>query len=116
MTAVHESSFGEILKLVEQNSHLVPESKRMIDIQEEIYNNDKLRKAMDYEHGTFQVRDGLLENARSEFLHTIGSWKVKPHELEEKTAECLNATSKLSQPPRVGCTHRLTQEKYIGRH
>lgn len=96
MTAIHESSFGETLKLVEQNAQLSSESKGLVQIQEEIHTNELLRQAMAYDHGVFQLRDGLLENARTEFLSTIGSWKVVPDELEEKTAESLNANSKLS--------------------
>lgn len=94
MTAIHESAFGEILKLVEENAQLSSDSKGLVELQEDVYSNRRLRQAMAYDHGVFQLRDGLLENARMEFLRTVGSWKVTPDELDEKTAESLNANSK----------------------
>lgn len=47
---------------------------------------------MKYKHGVFQVRDGLLAHAKEEFMRVMSLWKVKPEDLQEKTAECLNAT------------------------
>lgn len=93
LTAIHDSSFGEILKLVEQDGH-VSHSKGLLELQQEIITNRKLRRVMEYKHGVFQVRDGLLANARDDFLRVMGSWKVAPDELKKKTAECLSATSK----------------------
>lgn len=93
MTAVHDSGFGEILAVIEQAANQSTESKGLIDLQREIYTSPSLRGAMDYDHGVFQVRDGLLENAKDDFLRIVGSWKVKPDELRSKTAESLNSTS-----------------------
>jgi hypothetical protein len=93
LTAIHDSSFGEILKLVEQHSH-VSSSKGLLELQQEIFTNEELRRGMKYEHGVFQLRDGLLSHARDDFLRLIGSWKVTSDELESKTAESLSATSK----------------------
>ncbi|KAJ5574417.1 hypothetical protein N7450_008316 [Penicillium hetheringtonii] len=103
LTAIHDSEFGETLAMAEVIAKQSPESKGLVELQQMIYTNSKLRSAMRYEHGSFQIRDGLLANAKDEFLHTLGLWKVKPDDLNEKTAESLNSTiywTTLAQRPR----------------
>ncbi|KAJ5807952.1 hypothetical protein N7474_009221 [Penicillium riverlandense] len=92
LTAIHDASFGDILELIEKNAPLSPASESLIGLQLEIYSNQKFRHAMDYKHGVFQIQNGLLANAREEFLRVVGSWRVRPQELDEKTAEHLNAS------------------------
>ncbi|KAJ5934084.1 hypothetical protein N7466_003631 [Penicillium verhagenii] len=102
LTAIHDSSFGQILDQVEKVDRHSSTTKSLIDLQREIHGSEKLRKAMDYTHGVSQIQDGLLVNARVEFLSLMGAWKVQPQELEEKTAESLNATlywTSLAQRP-----------------
>ncbi|KAJ5921641.1 hypothetical protein N7454_009115, partial [Penicillium verhagenii] len=102
LTAIHDSSFGQILDQVEKFALHSSATKSLIDLQREIHGNEKLRKAMDYTHGVSQIQDGLLVNAREEFLTLMSAWKVQPQELEEKTAESLNATlywTSLAQRP-----------------
>lgn len=94
LTAIHDAEFGETLAMAEAVAKQSPESKGLVELQEIIYANSKLRNAMKYENGIFQIRDGLLENAKVDFLHILGSWKVNPDNLNEKTAESLNSTSK----------------------
>lgn len=116
LTAIHDASFGDILDLVEKNTPLSPASESLIDLQQEIYSNQKLRHAMDYKHGVFQIQKGLLANAREEFLRVVGSWKVTPQELDEKTAEHLNASrTSLSPSTSVQFERLLKRQKYTGR-
>lgn len=116
LTAIHDVSFGDILELVEKNAPLSPASKSLIGLQQEIHSNQKLRDAMDYKHGVFQIQKGLLANAREEFLRVMGSWKVKPQELDEKTAEDLNASRTSLLPfTSVQFEHLLNRQKYTGR-
>ncbi|KAJ5688521.1 hypothetical protein N7462_002913 [Penicillium macrosclerotiorum] len=92
LTAVHDSSFGEVLHMVEQVAQSSDTSRSLIDLQREIAGSKTLRGAMQYEYGVFQIQDGLLAHARDEFLRVIASWKVEPSELHRKTAESLNST------------------------
>ncbi|CEJ61955.1 hypothetical protein PMG11_10471 [Penicillium brasilianum] len=92
LTAVHDSYFGDVLTDVETAVRTSDGNDSLINLQREIYSNSKLREAMKYEHGVFQIRDGLLADAKDEFLQVVGSWKVTPEDLQEKTAECLNST------------------------
>jgi hypothetical protein len=92
LTAIHDCSFGQILAQIEEVAQHSPTSESLINLQREIHDNEKLRKAMDYTYGISQIRDGLLVNAKEEFMRLMSAWKVQPHELEEKTAESLNST------------------------
>lgn len=85
--------------MVEQASDESPDSKGMIELQQEIYANSNIRNSMDYDHGVFQIRDNLLVNARDDFLRIIGHWKVSSENLKEKTAELLNSTSTAGDHP-----------------
>lgn len=92
LTAVHDSYFGEVLTDIETAARTSDGNDSLINLQREIYSNSKLREAMKYEHGVFQIRDGLLAHAKDELVQVVGSWKVTPEDLQEKTAECLNST------------------------
>lgn len=111
LTAIHDCSFGQILAQIEQVARHSPTSESLINLQREIHDNAKLRQAMDYAHGVFQIRDGLLVNAKQQFMSLMSAWKVQPHELEEKTAESLNSTRTdiliYSFDPALTCTSIL---------
>lgn len=92
LTAVHDSYFGEVLTDIEAAAQKSDGNDSLINLQREIYSNSKLRDAMKYDHGVFQIRDGLLAHAKDEFTEVLGSWKVTPEVLQEKTAESLNST------------------------
>lgn len=92
LTAVHDSHFGEVLTTIEAAAKTSSSSESLINLQREIYSSKKMRQAMKYEHDVFQVRDGLLVHAKEEFMRVLGLWKVKPEDLQAKTAECFNAT------------------------
>lgn len=94
LTAIHDSKFGEVLAMIENAANQSSVSKGMVELQRELSENSNLRGAMEYRHGVFQIHDGLLENAKEDFLRIIGSWKVNLDDLRLKTAETLNSTSK----------------------
>lgn len=81
-----------MLAAVEEASWQSSTSEHLADLRASICASGTLRRAMDYTHGVFQVRDGFLANAKEEFMELIGFWKVRPHELQEKTAESLNSS------------------------
>ena len=95
MTAVHEPDFGVFLrtaeKAAEEQTSVSPIS--LIAAQREIHSNENIRQSMDYDHGVFQIRDGVLPNAGEELLKILSAWKVQPHELDQKCAESLNSNS-----------------------
>lgn len=92
LTAVHDSHFGEVLTEIEAAARTSNETESLINLQQEIHSNQKLRETMKYEYGVFQVRDGQLAHAKDEFMQVMVRWKVTSEDLQEKTAECLNST------------------------
>ncbi|KAJ5718844.1 uncharacterized protein N7483_009926 [Penicillium malachiteum] len=92
MTAVHDNSFGLVLTEIERYASRSSSNETLITLQRKMHENHQLRGAMDYKYGVKQVRDGFLAHTKDTFMELIGSWKVQSHELEEKTAECLNST------------------------
>jgi hypothetical protein len=98
LTAVHDSHFGEVLTEIEAAARVSDGDESLINLQQEIYSNQKLRGTMKYEYGVFQVRDGQLAYAKDEFMKVMVRWKVTPEDLQEKTAECLNSTGMNIQP------------------
>lgn len=118
LTAVHDCHFGEVLTAIEAAASSSNGSESLINLEREIYSNKIMRQAMKYKHGVFQVRDGLLAHAKEEFMRVISLWKVKPEDLQEKTADCLNATGTIlsqlliwSKIPRY-----VTFEQFTGHH
>ncbi|KAF3401580.1 Oxidoreductase AflY [Penicillium rolfsii] len=102
LTAVHDSHFGEVLKDIEAAAQASDGAASLINLQQEIYSNPRIRATMKYEYGIFQVRDGQLAHARDDFMQVMVRWKVTPENLQEKTAECLNSTvywTSLAQRP-----------------
>ncbi|KAJ5630159.1 hypothetical protein N7528_003816 [Penicillium herquei] len=92
MTAVHDNSFGLILAEIERYPSSLSPNDTLIALHRKIHESHQLREAMNYKYGVRQVRDGFLAHAKDTFMGLIGSWNVQQHELEEKTAECLNST------------------------
>jgi hypothetical protein len=92
LTAVHDSNFGEVLTEIEAAARISDGDESLVNLQRDIYSNQKLRETMKYEYGVFQVRDGQLAHAKDDFMQVMVRWKVTPEDLQEKTAECLNST------------------------
>lgn len=108
LTAVHDASFGSMLAAIEETARRSSTSEHLADLRVSICASEPLRMSMDYTHGVFQIRDGFLAKAKEEFMELIGSWKVRPHELQEKTAESLNSSRMyLFQDPSLCILHVL---------
>lgn len=95
LTAVHESRHGDILAVVEKHARTRPSERRraLIDILGDINSNKAIRKALNYEH-IDKLAQGILPNAKEDFIRLVSQYRVHPDELEVKTAELLNAFSK----------------------
>ncbi|KAI4683542.1 uncharacterized protein J4E88_004718 [Alternaria novae-zelandiae] len=64
--------------------------KTIVQILEECKKDDKLSKAAHWDDGN-KVRDGIIKRAPEEMIKYATQYTVKEEELEEKTAEMINA-------------------------
>ena len=72
--------------------------KTIVQILEECKKDDKLSKAAHWDDGN-KVRDGIIKRAPEEMIHYATQYTVKEGELEEKTAEMINAVGTLAVLP-----------------
>jgi len=76
--------------------------KTIVQILEECRKDDKLSKAAHWDDGN-KVRDGIIKRAPEEMIKYATHYTVKEGELEEKTAEMINAvvyyTAAAQRPP-----------------
>jgi len=61
-----------------------------VQLIQETRSDDKLRKSAHWEDGN-KLRDGVFVRAPDEMITIASQWHVKPEELEQKTAEMINA-------------------------
>lgn len=94
LTAVHSSSYGETLHMIEKAVQSAPPApgRPLIDIQRDIYSNRNIRNAMDYDD-IDKLHQGVVPNARDDLIRLVGQWRVRPEELEVRVAELLNTFS-----------------------
>ena len=69
--------------------------KTIVQILEECRKDDKLSKAAHWDDGN-KVRDGIIKRAPEEMIKYAMQYTVKEGELEEKTAEMINAVGTLA--------------------
>lgn len=69
--------------------------KTILQILEECRKDDKLSKAAHWDDGN-KVRDGIIKRAPEEMIKYATQYTVKEGELEEKTAEMINAVGTLA--------------------
>jgi len=67
-----------------------PCSKSMVSILDEIRADDKLSTAAHWDDGN-KIRDGILKRAPDEMIKYASQWTVGSGQVEEKTAEMINA-------------------------
>ena len=67
--------------------------KTVLQLLEEIKANEKITAAVRWEDGN-KIRDGLLKRAPEDIIKAVSQYTVREEELEEKTAEHINAVSK----------------------
>lgn len=92
--AVHDNYmrrfFEPTEKAVEANRS--KPSKTMADLLDAIHDDKELREAPRWSDGN-KLRDGIMARASDRIVSYACQWHVKPSELEEKTAEMINAAA-----------------------
>ena len=68
-----------------------------MDLLDEIRADKKLSTAAGWDDSN-KIRDGILVRAPDEMIKYASQFKVKEEELRDKTAEMINAVSKLKHP------------------
>jgi len=94
---VHENWIGALFYKCEEaaraNSPDRRPAKSVVQLLDEIRLDEKLRGAAKWEDGN-KIRDGILKRAPEEMVKYASQYVVHESELEERTAEMINATSK----------------------
>ncbi|KXS94935.1 hypothetical protein AC579_4484 [Pseudocercospora musae] len=88
--AVHDSWIGDLLLPAEQMSKQNGNDKSIVQLLDEIRANKEISEGTKWEDGN-KIRDGLLKRCPQPFLDIVSQVRVKPDQLEEKTAEMTNA-------------------------
>lgn len=93
-TAVHDNWMNSLFlgceKAAEAHRGKNGPKKTIVQLLEEAKNNDKLRNAPQFDHGN-KIRDGILKHAPKEMIEIASQYTIEEDELEEKTAEMINA-------------------------
>ena len=70
-----------------------PSTKSLTQLIDEIRADKKLSTAAHWEDGN-KIRDGIFKRANEEMIKYASQWTVGPDQLDEKTAEMINACGK----------------------
>lgn len=101
--ATHDDWTKPFLIQAEDKAKTTTTSKSLVQLLHESCDNDKLRASPHWEDGN-KVRDGVFKRAPNEMIELASQWTVKPDELEQKTAEMINAaayfTGTAQNPPK----------------
>jgi hypothetical protein len=89
--ATHDAWIGDFLLPAEEKAKTATQSKSLVQLIHEARQSEKLRSSPDWDDAN-KVRDGVLVRAPDEMLELASQWKVKPEELEQKTAEMIGAS------------------------
>lgn len=89
--AIHDSWTGTFLHAAEEAAQKEKSSKSLVQILHETRANEKLRTSAHWDDGN-KVRDGVLVRAPDEMITLASQWSVTPDQLEQKTAEMINAS------------------------
>ncbi|KAJ4377491.1 hypothetical protein N0V83_000316 [Neocucurbitaria cava] len=104
--AVHDNWMAPLFlgceKAAEANRGENGPKKTIVQLLEECRNDEKLSKAPHWDDGN-KIRDGILKRAPEEMIKYASQYTVDEEELEEKTAEMINAsvyfTAAAQHPP-----------------
>jgi len=95
--AVHENWLGSLLhnaeKAAKGHESANGSGKTIVQLLKEIKADEKLSTAAHWEDDN-KVRDGIIARAPDEMIKYISQYKVREEDLEEKTAEMINAVCK----------------------
>ncbi|KAL8726031.1 MAG: hypothetical protein Q9166_006976 [cf. Caloplaca sp. 2 TL-2023] len=89
--AVHDGWIGPYLLDTEKAASNTQTSKSLVEIQDQIRADPRLRTAAHWDDGN-KVRDGILLRAPDEMVAYAAQWKVDVNDLKAKTAEMTNAS------------------------
>jgi hypothetical protein len=93
--AVHDSWMAPLFlgceKAAEANRGKGKQKKTIVQLLEEAQKDEKLRNAPRFEDGN-KIRDGIMKRAPEEMVKLASQYTIEEDELEEKTAEMINAT------------------------
>ncbi|KAK3046290.1 hypothetical protein LTS18_013403 [Coniosporium uncinatum] len=103
--AVHDNWMGPLLlnaeKAAQQSN--VKQSKTLVQLLDEIYEDKELSNAPKWSDGN-KLRDGIVKRVGERMVSYARQYVVSPDELEEKTAEMINAavyyTGGAQHPPK----------------
>ncbi|ETI24533.1 hypothetical protein G647_03902 [Cladophialophora carrionii CBS 160.54] len=87
---IHDGWTGTFLHSAEDAAKSTKSSKSLVQLINEARANDKLRESAHWGDGN-KLRDGVFVRAPNEMIALASQWHVKPDELEQKTAEMINA-------------------------
>jgi hypothetical protein len=92
--AVHDNWMKSLFlgceKAAEANRGKEKSQKTIVQLLEEAKNDEKLRDAAHWEDGN-KIRDGILKRAPNEMITLASQYAIEENELEQKTAEMINA-------------------------
>lgn len=101
--ATHDGWMAPFLLRAEERAKNSTKSQSLVQLIHEARQNDKLRSSPHWDDGN-KVRDGVLQRAPEEMLDLAAQWRVRPEELEQKTAEMIGAsiyfTGAAQHPPK----------------
>lgn len=93
--AVHDnwmkSLFLETEKAAEANRGSDRQTKTIVQLLDEVKGDEKLSRAPHFDDGN-KIRDGILKRAPDEMIRIASQYNIEEDELEERTAEMINAT------------------------
>lgn len=93
-TACHRDYEGPFFMKAENMAKETSTSKSMVELIQEIEESETLKRFV-REDDEQKFSQGLLQRGLDEITRVVAQWKVTPEELEEKTAEVINASGKL---------------------
>lgn len=70
-------------------------TKSIVQLLDEIHRDKKLSSAAHWNDGN-KIRDGILKRAPDEMMKYASQYVISEDELDEKTAEMINATGRLA--------------------
>lgn len=92
-TAVHDNWMAPLFLGCEKAAEThrgSNQKKTIVQLLEEAKNNEKLRNAPHFDDGN-KIREGIMKRAPEEMIQIASQYTIKEDELEEKTAEMINA-------------------------
>lgn len=99
--ASHDIWISEFFQGAEKAAKGKKSSKSMVELLDEIRADQKLSTAAHWDDGN-KIRDGIMKRAPEEMIKYASQWIVEADQLEEKTAEMINAAG-ISDHPTHSC-------------